>query len=454
MPRIIVSDVISNSKFNKFFLTTFIIGMASQLFDGYDASVFGVAVPVLMKAMKLNPTQTGILASWGMFGMFFGAFSFGVLGDYIGRKKALMLATFMYSFFTGMSGLSSGFTDFAVYRFIAGLGLSGLGSNVIGLISEYSPKKNRTTLTSLTTIGMAAGTVIVTLMGLALMSRYGWRVMFYTSFIVVPILIFQYWLLPDTMVRYMKTGQTGKIAAILKQADPTFSPADDDEYVLRPVDQGRASIFKLFQQGFARNTILFFLILFFDYFVIYGLATWLPKLMMQRGHTLSWSLWLTLIFNLGGIVGVPFGGWLADRFGVRRATTVYFIGAAIIISSLWMNHATALMIILLFLAGAGQHGVQGLMNAYVVQSYPLYVRSTAMGTTFTMGRLGGVVGPVLLGVLMSMHVSLMTNFLVIAAAFVINIFLILLTRDYTRNASYGEESGLAVPASSSAASHA
>jgi len=438
MPRIVVSDIISNSKFNRFFLITFTIGALTQMFDGYDAAVFGVAAPLLMKSLKLNPTQTGILASWGMFGMFFGAFAFGVLGDYIGRKRAVMLATFMYSFFTGMSGLTSGFTDFAIYRFIAGVGLSGLGVNVISLISEYSPQRNRTTMTSVATIGMAVGAVLCSLVGLVLMTQYGWRMMFYSSFCVMPLLVFQYFFLPDTMVQYVKLGQTRTISRLLGKADPTFKPSPDDEYVLRTADKGRTSILKLFQDGFAKNTILFFLLLFLDYFVIYGMTTCLPKLMMQRGHSLSSSLWLASLFNFGGLVGVPFAGWLADRFGIKKACIWYFIGAAIVIGSLWAEVSFPMLLALLFLSGAGQHGVQGLMNAYVVQSYPLYVRSTAMGTTFTVGRLGGVVGPIVLGVLMTMQASLMTVFMVIASAFVINIFLVAFTSDFTRSANYAK----------------
>ena len=54
-----------------------------------------------------------------------GGLLFGILGDRIGRAKVMMLTILMYSAFTGLSALSVGIWDFALYRFLTGLGVGG-----------------------------------------------------------------------------------------------------------------------------------------------------------------------------------------------------------------------------------------------------------------------------------------------------------------------------------------
>ena len=81
--------------------------------------------------------------SYALFGMMFGAFIFGTLADKLGRKKIILICVSIFSLFMILSGLAPTPELFGVFRFITGLGLGGMMPNVIGLISEYSPKGTR-----------------------------------------------------------------------------------------------------------------------------------------------------------------------------------------------------------------------------------------------------------------------------------------------------------------------
>ena len=93
MRKIDVNKVIEDGKINNYFLTIFGLLLLVVLFDGYDMGVYGVTLPSIMKELGLTATQTGLLASVGMFGMMFGALLFGSLADIIGRKKVIIITT-------------------------------------------------------------------------------------------------------------------------------------------------------------------------------------------------------------------------------------------------------------------------------------------------------------------------------------------------------------------------
>ena len=68
--------------------------------------------------------------------------------------------------------------------------------------------------------------------------------------------------------------------------------------------------------------------------MVYALGSWLPKLMNKAGYELGSSLSFLLVLNFGAIFGAIGGGWLADRFHLRRVLTIMFAIAALSISAL------------------------------------------------------------------------------------------------------------------------
>ena len=72
-----------------------------------------------------------------------GGLIFGVLGDRIGRAKTMLITILMYSLCTGLSALSTGFWDFAAYRFLTGLGVGGEFAVGVALVAEVMPARAR-----------------------------------------------------------------------------------------------------------------------------------------------------------------------------------------------------------------------------------------------------------------------------------------------------------------------
>lgn len=178
MRPILINEIVDKAKFNGFFKNIVSICLITTICDGFDINIFGLIIPSLMKDWNIGPAQIGMLGSWGMFGMIFGSLFFGPLADKIGKKLSIMIGTAIYIVFTVLCGFVSTLSEFAVYRFIAGFALAGVFPLAVAYTSEFSPKAIRSRLTVWVTSGMAVGTVIAALVGMAIISSYGWRSMF------------------------------------------------------------------------------------------------------------------------------------------------------------------------------------------------------------------------------------------------------------------------------------
>lgn len=151
---------------------------------------------------------------------------------------------------------------------------------------------------------------------------------------------------------------------------------------------------------YIRVTIGVWVASFMGLLVVYGLNTWLPKLMRDAGYTMSTSLTLLLVLNTGAIVGLLLAGTVADRRGTKPTVLVWFGLAAILLALLSIKVPSSVLLnLLVFVTGVFVFSAQVLVYAYVTQAYPADIRATALGLTASVGRLGAIVGPTLTGLL-------------------------------------------------------
>lgn len=175
MNKVNIQPFLDNARFSAFhkkvlFWTAFII-----IFDGYDLGIYGTVLPILMKEWDLTPVEAGSLASYALFGMMFGAFLFGTIGNRIGLKKAIITCILLFSTFTFLCGFAQTPTLFAVFRFIAGVGIGGVMPNTVALMAEYAPKNIRNTLVTIMFSGYAIGGIFSVLAGMYLIPNFGWQ---------------------------------------------------------------------------------------------------------------------------------------------------------------------------------------------------------------------------------------------------------------------------------------
>ncbi|MFH7808677.1 MFS transporter [Acinetobacter sp. BSP-153] len=410
-----INTVVDEAKFTPFHWSVLIWCLLIIIFDGYDLVIYGVALPLLMQEWGLSAVQAGLLASTALFGMMFGAMSFGTLSDKLGRKKTIMICVAIFSGFTFLGAFASNPIEFGILRFLAGLGIGGVMPNVVALMTEYAPKRIRSTLVAVMFSGYAIGGMTSALLGAWLVTDYGWKIMFYIAiipFLALPIL----WkFLPESLMFLTKKGETEKVRQIVQKIAPEQNIQLETTFKLNDAVAGDDAPLKaLFQQGRTFSTMMFWVAFFMCLLMVYALGSWLPKLMIQAGYSLGASMIFLFALNIGGMVGAIGGGALADRFHLKPVLTTMFTVGAIALILLGFNSPQIVLYGLIAIAGAATIGSQILLYTFVAQFYPTAVRSTGMGWASGIGRIGAIVGPVLTGALLTFELPHQMNFLVIA----------------------------------------
>lgn len=124
-----------------------IVAALGYFVDIYDLLLFGFVRQKSLLSLGFTPEQAfdvGLsLQNWQMFGMLVGGILWGILGDKKGRVSVLYFSIALYSLANILNGFASGYADYALFRFIAGIGLAGELGAGITLVSEVLPKEKR-----------------------------------------------------------------------------------------------------------------------------------------------------------------------------------------------------------------------------------------------------------------------------------------------------------------------
>jgi len=131
-------------------------------------------------------------------------------------------------------------------------------------------------------------------------------------------------------------------------------------------------------------------------------GAWTPTLLQRAGIEGSRSSVAVALFALGSVFGTPLAGFLVSCFTARRVLSTALIASAATFGA--VSHAgqsVALVIVCLGLAGfflgVASSGLIGLAPLL----YSTAVRSTGVGWAMGLGRLGAIVGPLAIGLLVS-----------------------------------------------------
>ncbi|CAB3761722.1 major facilitator transporter [Burkholderia sp. MSh2] len=387
------------------------------VFDGYDLAVAGIALPAIMREMGVNPAQAGFMVSSALFGMMFGNIVFGTVAERIGRRRAIAACLTLFSVFTAAAGLAPTPVLFGAARFLAGIGIGGVMPNVIAHMTEYAPRRVRGTLVTLMFSGYSVGGMLAAVMGKAMIDAHGWQSVFVAAgapVLLVPLLM--KWM-PESLPFLIRHGRTDELARIARRLDPDYRRQPGDRYVVGRADHagrtGHAPVRQLFDDGRGFSTAMFWIACFMCLFMVYALSSWLTRLMADAGHSLGSALTFVLVLNAGAMVGAIGGGWLADRFPIKTVLVSMYLLAAVSITLLGYPMPTALLFVLVGLAGASTIGTQIVNCAYAGQFYPAAIRSTGIGWTLGVGRSGAILAPIVIGALVGIDLPLAQNFMAI-----------------------------------------
>ena len=307
--------------------TVFIVVWLGWTLDAADFGLYSLVLrPALTELLGGSPPLAqigsvgGLLSMMGLLGWACGGFIFGIYADYVGRVRALATSIVVYSVFTALQGLSHGIWDFAIYRFVAGLGTGAELMVGIPLLAEAMGETHRAKIAGFMMTGGALGTFLGA-WTYGMVGGYGWRVVFFVG--VVPALLLavirRRMLEPDHFAAVKERRQTVKAGRRV---------ADDDHQFMRFVPM------QLFSPENRRSTIVGLLFGLGSLLAIWTTNIWLPtilSLMVQKsGITGAAAVPFVsrgiMIWSLGGIAGYIAFGFIADTVGRRATIILYSVG--------------------------------------------------------------------------------------------------------------------------------
>ncbi len=399
--RIDINEAIDKGKMSGFQAGVFILCGLCLIMDGFDVQALGYLAPAIIKDFRLQPAQMGPVLSAALFGILVGSLLFSMLADKIGRRPVLIIGTLFFAVVTLWTARAQTLSELRLIRFIAGIGLGGIMPNAVALVGEYTPRRLKVLMMLVVTNGFNVGAVMGGFLSAWMVQDFGWRAVFYVGgAIPVVIGLLMLFLLPESLqFLALRENNSGKIAKWLKRIDPSVTATADTKFIVREGKSAGVPILHLFSEGRAGGTALLWIINFMNLLNLYFLASWLPTV-VSSSYSLRASQLVGTTLQIGGVIGTFVFSWLVGRFGFIPVLGTAFATACLSISMIGQPAlALALLFIVVFIAGFCVVGGQGAVNALAATYYPTHLRSTGVGSGLGVGRLGGIVGPTLAGIL-------------------------------------------------------
>lgn len=373
--------------------------------EGFDLVVLGAVIPELLatNAIGFTPEAATLVATLSLVGVGLGAAAVGPIADRFGRRYTIIFCVLFFSIFTILVAFSPNVALFTTFRFIAGLALGAVMPGCLAYISEHNKSGKTGKATTLTMTGYHAGAVAISL--LAVFYSHNWHLLFIAGgvagLVLVPLL---WWKLPESQEF---------VAAQVAKSRP--AEAADSE-----VAAPKTGIAGLFVGRFKLVTIGVWAASFMGLLLVYGLNTWLPKIMADAGYEVSDSLVMLFVLNLGAVVGLVIAGWLADKHGTKPIVLMWFLLAAVFLAALSIPMTSQILLnIAVFITGVFVFSAQVLVYAFVSAIYPPTARGTALGMASAVGRLGAIVGPFITGTLVTAGIAYPWGFYLFAVVAVL-----------------------------------
>jgi putative MFS transporter len=404
---------IERMPFARFHRRLLLMGGLGYTFDAMDTAVTAFLLPVLRQQWSLTSVETGVLGSGTFMGYFVGAMLAGILGDLIGRRRVMMWALVVYCVASLASALAHDWPFFLGTRIIAGVGTGAESAIVAPFLSEFVARRYRGAFTGALAGFFSFGFVAAALLGYLVipLAPNAWRaVMVITA---LPIVMLLWWrrALPESPRWLEARGRLDEAETIVARMEAELLadgialkalPEDAAFTSTVPIAAARRgsaveNVKALWSRHLARVTAMAWLMWLSITFSYYAFFTWIPGLLVQSGMTITKSFSYSLVIYLAQIPGYFSGAWLNEKIGRQATIASYMVlgGASALGLALMRSDAGIMVsgILLSFFMNGTYAGVY----AYTPEVFPTDVRATGVGLASSIGRLGAIAAPILVG---------------------------------------------------------
>jgi putative MFS transporter len=392
----------------------FAIIATAWFFDSMDLGIMTFVLGSIKAEFGLSAMQTGLLASSSFLGMFLGAATAGMLADRFGRKPVFQLSMIFWGVGSLMCGLSDSANELMGYRVLLGFGMGMEFPIGLAMVSEIVPAKSRGRYVAILEGFWPLGFIAAGITAYFLLPVIGWRGIF-IALAVPAVFVFVVrrnipesprWLEDAGRIDEADKVMTGFEGHVLRASGMRKLPAVEVKpgETAKP-SMARGAAFKELWKGvYAKRTLMLWALWFFALLGYYGLTTWLGALLQQAGYAVTKSVLYTVYISLAGIPGFIFAAWLLEKWGRKPTCMLMLVGSAAAAFMYGQAAATQAPVAQLITAGLCMQffmfGMWSVLYAYTPELYPTRSRATGAGFASSVGRVGSLVGPYVVGIVL------------------------------------------------------
>ncbi len=320
----------------------------------------------------------------------------GKLSDKMGKKPMIIRASFLLAITYFLGGIVR--TPFELFLVRAFQGIaSGLWPACLVMMSACVPKNKIGISMGLMQSANICGGIIGPLLGGILATAFGMRNSFYVGAVALSLIT---------------------VTTILFIKEPPVAPEKE-------INKAQNTSYLSFIKD--KNILILLLCVCMTNLVILQIQPIVSLYVQQLSHNSDKAVLLTgFIMSLGGIAGAlasPLWGKTGQKVGFYKTITLAFISAGLLMSLQGVPNSLVLFGLMQFLCGLGFSGIFPSANSILVLLTPPSSRGMGFGSLFSAQMIGGALGPVIGGVIVS-FMSFNTVYIISGSIlFVIGIYL-------------------------------
>ena len=383
------------------------IGIIGILFllnalDGFDVLAIAFAAPGIVQAWTLPASSLGIVISLGLVATGLGSLFVAPLADSYGRRPLMLSMLACMAAGMLVCATSNGIVTLAIGRVLTGIGVGALVPTISALTAEYANTRYRDLSVMGVAVGFPAGGLIGGAIASALLRHGEWWTVFAAGGVLTSALAIAPWLfVPESLGFLSAKGKSDAVVRINEILDTIALPPISRLSQFAGKSKGSA------REIFRRPALLAVATLVTVVYAahnatVYYALNWMPKIVVDKSLSQSQAATVAAWCGAGGVVGSFIVAWIATRVDVKALTTVLLVAAAF---AVWAFARTPADLVLLTsiaaLSGAALYGAQVALYALMARSFPVNVRATGIGFVTGLGRIGGVVAPLVSGQLLT-----------------------------------------------------
>jgi len=360
--------------------------------DAMKPAALGFTIPGMSQEYGLPREVVALFPLVALTGLTIGSYAWGVIGDEIGRRAAILLSGVMF-IGTSICGAMPGFIGNLIMCFSMGLAAGGMLPITYALLAECMPRQQRGwAMVLLGGLGLVGGFFVTSGAAAVLEPLYGWRMLWFLGAPTGLILILCYPLIPESPRFLLMRGRTAELDALAARFGlPIESRQWTDAAPQAAIDSTGA----LLRFPLRLTTLTLNYVGIAWGLVNFGLLLWLPAELRLRGLDVASSNGLLFRSALVALPTMPavallYGRWSTKwtLFALTVVTAVGLFGLSLIDAGVPLVHDH----LLLLFAGlmVGVNGIVAVLLPYAAENYPVLVRGRGTGLVAASSKLGGL----------------------------------------------------------------